>query len=201
MRGLTSAFQTLTRAMWLGVRNWADTFLLCVKKHFIFQASTISSPGQGQIFSFVPTWGSQQSDLSKWGECHFEEKITICGLLLEESHLPPANFYVLLLFTKQKEGNMKRAEGSLDFSEDNKSCTGSCKTLITSYRLQSCSFYLINESKQKSNMWQTNHEGRASLTYHSGRTIIKVLWRANRRDVFSLIIQEDAYKSQKLLKF
>lgn len=113
----------------------------------------------------------------------------------------PSKFLWFCCKTKQKGGNMKRTEGTLHFTEDSKNCTGSCKTLITSYRLQSCSFYLINESKQKSNMWQTNHEVKASLTYHSGRTIIKVLWRANRRDIFSLIIEEDAYKSQKLLKF
>lgn len=202
MRGLTLAFRTLTCAMCLGVRNWVDAFLLCMKKHFIFQASAVPSPGQGQIFFLLYQHeaASKVSCLSE-GNVILKRKLRFVGCCWRNHICPQQIFMVLLLFTKQKEGNMKRTEGTLHFTEDSKNCTGSCKTLITSYRLQSCSFYLINESKQKSNMWQTNHEVKASLTYHSERTIIKVLWSANRRDIFSLIIEEDAYKSQKLLKF
>lgn len=146
----TWAFQTLPQAVcdweWEMKLAWLLSLLhgrtchasgFCCSPSFLFHNS---QPAQGAV---------------RAREHHFGEQFTGFGMLLESFHLPLVNLYgsdaahKIKYFIKER--SLKRAEGSLDSTEDIKSCTGQKHTRVLAKAVRGGAYFCWNILK--SGLW------------------------------------------------
>lgn len=124
-----------------------------MKKHLMFQASTVLSPGVSFVYQYEE---ASKVSCVNGEKVILKRKLPFVGCCCRRCICPQKIVTVPTLFTKQKEGSsLKRAGGTLDFTEDIKSCTGKkahstfCKCADCSNTELGCTFTLCVAWRRK----------------------------------------------------